>query len=154
MISASEKLTSGEERVKHSEGGTLGYEESGRETPQNEKPRPEQSSTKKSGHQEPCERPSEKPPEQPREKDEQQTKRPQRWYMCGLYANYPTTSPLNSQKNNNKNVAAYTKNGRGTDGGYSGVSGGADHTQTCFDPRRHERVGERAGVDGDADDQR
>ena len=63
-------------------------------------------------------------------KVEQQTRRPQRRYICGPCANYLTILPLNSQTP----FAAWTRSGRENDGGDSGVSGGDDHTTSVPTP--------------------
>ena len=66
---------------------------------------------------------SEKPSEQPRAKVEQQTKRPQRRHIGGIYANYPNTLPLNGQIF----FTACTRSCRGIGEGID-VSDSADHT--------------------------
>ena len=88
MIPVPEKSMSREERVKPSEGGTLGYEGLAARKPRNKVSRPEGSGIEERGHQELCERPSKKPPEQLWAKVKQQTKRPQRCHIRGIYTNY------------------------------------------------------------------
>ena len=59
VISALETSTSEDERVRSSGGGTLEYEEPGREKPRNKVPWPIESRIDELGYQEPCKRPSE-----------------------------------------------------------------------------------------------
>ena len=125
MIPALVKSTSGEERVKPQEGGTLGYERPGGETPRNEETRSEEPGVERPGYEDLCEMLPEKLPKQPRAKNEQKTRRPQRSYIRGPCANYPTISPLKSQNP----FAARRKSGRENDGGDSGVSGSNDMQQ-------------------------